>query len=147
MLGCHDPGPGQAAAISIRTRVLDGGVVGGGARPPDDRRPGAGGAGAGAGDAGFAVAVQPDQVPPAGWHPAAPALPGDELHVAAKPHGSTSGWPRAQRRLAGHPLGVHQPRQRAAQHAQAGGWQTVRTMNHFSFPRGLKAAKIESQRQ
>lgn len=110
MSGCHDPGPGQAAATSF----LYGGVIGGGARAPDDRRPRAGGAGAG--DAGPAVAVQPEQMSPAGWHAATPTLPGDELHIAAKPDGHTSGWPRAQRGLAGHPLGVHQPRQRAAQH-------------------------------
>lgn len=137
MSGCHYPGSGQAAATSVRTRVLDGGVVGGGARAPDDRRPGAGGAGPG--DAGPAVAVQPEQdhVSPAGGNAAAPALPGDELHVAAKPDGHTAGGSRAQRGLARHPLGIHQPRQRAAQHAQAGGRQTVRTMNHSRILRGL----------
>lgn len=128
MSGCHDPGSGQAAATSVRTRVLDGGVIGGCARAPDDDgHSGAGGAGAG--DAGSAVAVQPEQVSPPGRDTAASALPGDELHVAAEPYGHSPGGPRAQRGLARHPLGIYQPRQRAAQHAQTGGWQTVRTTN------------------
>lgn len=137
--GCDDPRAGEAAA----TGVLGGGVVGGGARPPDDRDPGAGAAGAG--DAGPAVAIQPDEVPPvrqSGRHAAAPALLGDEFHVAAEPDGHTAGRSRAQRRLPGYSVGVRQPRQRAAPHPPAGRRQTVRTINHLRTLRG-PAARID----
>lgn len=126
--GCDDPRAGEAAAPGV---FLGGGVVGGGARPPDDRGPGAGAAGAG--DAGPAVTLQPDEVPfrQSRRHAAAPALPGDQFHVAAEPDGHTAGRSRAQRRLPGYPVGVRQPRQRAAPHPPAGGRQTVRTIHHL----------------
>lgn len=88
--GCDDSGTGEAATTSVRTRVLDGGVVGG-SRASDDRSPGAGVAGAG--NAGPAVSVQPDQMSSrqSSWHTAAPALPGNELHIVAEPDRHTAG--------------------------------------------------------
>lgn len=108
--GCDNPGAGEAAAIGNGD-----GVVRGGARAP--RNPGAGGAGTG--DAGAPVTVDPDPMSEQslGRHAAAPALPGDELYVAAEPLGHTAGRSRTQRRLSRHSLGVRQPRQRAAPHA------------------------------
>lgn len=130
MSGCDDPGAGEAAEADVGPRVVHGGV--GGARAPGRGAAGAGGAGAG--DAGPAVAVQPGEMSNTrrrqpGRHTAASALPRDELYVAAKPDGPSSGWSRAQRGFQGDPVGIHEPCQRAAQHTASGGQQTVRTMS------------------
>jgi len=133
MPGCDDSGTGETATTSVRTRVLDGGVVGDGARASDDWNPGAGAARAG--NASPVVAIQPDQIPFGQFsrHPAAPALPGDELHVVAEPDGHTTGRSWTQCGLPRYPVGVRQSRQRATQHAQAGRRQTVRMMNHLEL--------------
>lgn len=109
--GCDDSRTGEAAATDVRTRVLRGGVVGDDARASDDRGPGSGVAGAG--NAGPAVTVQPDEVSlgQSSRHAAASALPGDKFHVVAEPDGHTAGRSRAQRGLPGYPVGVRQPRQ------------------------------------
>jgi len=93
MSGCDDLGTSETAETGVGAGVVDGSVDGNGTRAPNDRDSRVGDTGAG--DAGPAVAIQSEQVQTrqSGQHAAASTLPGDELHVAAKPDGYTSGQP------------------------------------------------------